>query len=81
VIRRRALQMIGRRSGQPLLHQEVIHQLRLADTLQVRQARPVPQHVTHSDVRLAVRAELRPVLGHRFVVRQQFAVDEAVNDG
>ena len=66
-----ALQVIDRRGGQSLLHQEVVHQVGLADALEVRQPASMTQHVAHRDVGLAVRAELRPVLGDGGVVVEQ----------
>jgi hypothetical protein len=76
-----AAQKVDRRGGQPLLHQLVVQQLLLADTLQVRQPGPVLQHVADGDGVLAVGAELGPVRRDGLVVGQQAAIDESVNDG
>ena len=75
-----ATQMVDRRGGQPLLHQMVIQQFVLADSLQMRQAGTVPQHIADGDRVLAVGAELGPVRRDRLVVVQQAAVDQSVND-
>ena len=50
VIRLHAAQMIDGRRGQALLHDEVIHQLRLGDAPQVRQPGSMPQDVANRDV-------------------------------
>ena len=65
----------------PLLHQAVIQQLFPVDALEVRQSGAVPQHVAHRHGGLAVRGELRPILGDGRVVVEQAVVDEPMQDG
>jgi hypothetical protein len=80
VIRRPAPKAIDRRGGELLLHQLVVQQLVLGNTLQVRQSGAVTQHVADRDLGLAVDAELGPVRRDGFVVGQQPAVDQPVKD-
>jgi hypothetical protein len=67
------------RRGESFFHQQVIHQLCLADTLEMRQPGSVSQNVAHGDVGFAVGPELRPVLSDRRVVTQQLPVDEPMD--
>ena len=72
-------QVIDARGGQALLHEEVIHQLRLGDAPQVRQTGSVPQHVANGDIGLPIGSELRPVVGDGLVIGQQAPVGQPVN--
>ena len=62
------------------LHQFVVEQVCPAGAAQRRQPGLVPHQLPDRDVRFAVGAKLRPVLGNRDVVVNQAAVDEAVDD-
>ena len=80
VVGRLAAQPRRRRGRHPLLHPDVVHQVGLAQAVEVGQARAVPHHLADGDLGLAVGAELGPVLGDRRVVVDQSAVGEAVDD-
>ena len=81
VVRALAVQHAVNRCGrEPLLHLAVVHQVGLAGAVEVRQPGAVPHHLADGDLRLAVGAELRPVLGDRGFVVDQRAVDEPMND-
>ncbi len=71
---------VNRCRREPLLHPAVVHQIGLADPVQVRQPGAMPHHLADGDLRLAVGAELRPVFVHRRFIVDQRAVDEPVND-
>jgi hypothetical protein len=81
MIRGPALQQPHRRSGHPLLHEEVVQKVGLAGALQLGQSGAVPHEVADRDPGLAVGAERRPVLGDGRVVVDESAVDEPVDDG
>ena len=80
VVGRPAPLAIGRSRGEALFHQQVIEQFFLGHALEMRQPRPVPQDVTHSDVFLAAGAEFGPVLRDGLVIGQQAAIHQAVDD-
>ena len=71
---------VGRRSRDPFLHVAVVEEVMCAHPAQVGQTRPMPHHVPDGDLRLAVSAELRPVLGNRGVVIDQPSVGQPMND-
>ena len=81
VVGRFAQQTSRTRRGEPFFHHDVIQQVFLCRTSQTRQAGVVPHHLTNGEVRLAVGAELRPVLGNRRVVVDQPPVGEPVDHG
>ena len=70
-----------RRGGDPFLHVMVVQQLAFAHSAQVGKAGAVAHDVADGDPRLAVGAELRPVLGHRGVVVDQSAIRQPMDDG
>ena len=80
VVGRLAQQPSRGRGRQALLHQPVIHQVRAAGPVEVRQPCPVPHGVADGDLRLAVGAELRPVLGNGGLVVDQAAIGQPVDD-